>query len=139
VTIRTYRDLNLCQKSMDLVVEVYRLAKRFPPEERFGLTSQIQRATVSIPANVAEGHGRLHRADYLRHLSFARGSLTEAETHLQIAVRLNYLSRDEAKPVWGLFKDVGRLLNALIRSLDNKRRARDLEPDPKTDPLPPDP
>jgi len=125
MTIQTYRDLEVWQKSMDLVVEIYRLATLFPPKEQFGLTSQIQRAAVSIPANIAEGHGRLHRGDYVRFLSIARGSLTEAETHLQIAVRLGYLDRDRAKQVWALFQDVGRLLNGLIRSLDTKgRRAR---------------
>ena len=123
MAIQTYRDLEVWQKSMDLVVEIYRLTTLFPPKEKFGLTNQIQRAAVSIPANIAEGHGRLHRADYVRFLSIARGSLTEAETHLQIAVRLGYLNRDQAKQVWGLFQDVGRLLNGLIRSLDIRKRA----------------
>ena len=123
MAIQTYRDLEACQKSMDLVVEIYRLTKPFPPAEQLGLTSQIRRAAVSVPANIAEGHGRLHRADYLRFLSIARGSLTEVETHLQIAVRLGYLERDQVKEVWILLQHVGRLLNGLIRSLDIKKRA----------------
>lgn len=147
MTIQTYRDLEVWQKSMDLVVEVYRLATLFPQEEQFGLTSQIRRAAVSIPANIAEGHGRLHRGDYVRYLSIARGSLTEAETHLQIAVRLGYIKRDQAKQVWALFQEVGRLLNGLIRSLDTKRRAARVMrgrtasggPDQKDRPLTPDP
>ena len=73
MAIRHYRDLEVWQKAMDLVEQVYRLAKALPPEERYGLTSQIQRAAVSIPANIAEGHGRLHRGDYVHHLSMARG------------------------------------------------------------------
>jgi four helix bundle protein len=118
MAVQTYRDLLVWQKAMDLVVEVYQLTKSFPADERFGLTTQIQRAVVSIPANIAEGYGRLHRRDYVRHLSFARGSLVEAETHLQIAVRLNYVARDEGTKVWHQFQEIGRLLSGLIRSLN---------------------
>jgi four helix bundle protein len=117
MSIRTYRDLDVWQKSMDLVVEIYRLTRLLPPEEQFGLASQMQRAAVSIPANIAEGHGQLHKLVFVRHLSAARGSLTELETHLQIAVRLDYLNRDQARPAWVLLQDVGRLLNGLIRAL----------------------
>jgi four helix bundle protein len=117
MAIQTYRDLTVWQQSMDLVVEIYRLARQFPADEQFALTSQIRRAATSIPANIAEGHGRLHRKEYLYHLSVARGSLMELETHLQIAVRLDYLDRDQAKQAWTLLQEVGRLLNGLIRSL----------------------
>lgn len=118
--IQTYRDLEVWQKGMDLVVEVYGIAKLFPKDEQFGLTNQIRRSVVSVPANIAEGHGRLHRGDFVRFLSVARGSLVETETHLQIAVRLEYLHRDQAKGVWLLCQEVGRLLSGLIRSLENK-------------------
>jgi len=138
--VTTYRDLAAWKKSMDLVVEIYRLAKRFPSDEQWGLTSQIRRAVVSIPANIAEGNGRIHRGDYLRFLSVARGSLTEVETHLQIAVRLAYIDRQTAREVWLLLQEVGRLLNALIRSLEPYNGSRisedeglylvDLIPDP---------
>ena len=130
--IQTYRDLTVWQQGMDLVVEIYRLANMFPQQEIFALTSQIRRAAVSIPANIAEGHGRLHRGDYLRHLSIARGSLMEVETHLQIAVRLNYLSRDQVKATWTLLQETGRLLNGLIRSLEIKQQisqTNDQEPE----------
>ena len=116
--IQTYRDLEVWQKSMDLVEECYRLTKHFPQEELFGLTSQMRRAVVSIPANIAEGHGRLHRADYRRHLSIARGSLMEVETLLQVAVRVDYLDRTQVKAAWARLQEVGRLLNGLIRSLE---------------------
>lgn len=117
MAVQTYRDLEVWQRSMDLVVEFYRLSKLLPREEQFGLTSQMQRAAVAIPANIAEGHGRLHRGDHVHHLSIARGSLTELETHLQIAVRLEYLQREQGLESWRLLQEVGRLLNGLIRSL----------------------
>src|SRR5438477_6917920 len=99
--IQTYRDLTVWQKSMDMVVEIYRLAKLLLKDEQFGLVSQVKRAAVSVPANIAEGHGQLHKGVFLRHLSIAKGSLTEVETHLQIAVRLDYLNRDQVKSTWG--------------------------------------
>jgi four helix bundle protein len=117
MTIQTYRDLEVWQKSMDMVEEIYRLTKRFPQDEQFGLTSQIRRAGVSVPANIAEGYGRLHRKEYINHLSIAQGSLLEAETHLQIAVRLEYLEREQVKHLWGLMQDVGKMLRRLINSL----------------------
>ena len=95
--IETYRDLKVWQKAMDLVVEIYQITKKFPKEELFSLTSQIQRAVTSVPANIAEGHGRLYRPEYIRFLSIARGSLTETETHLQIAIRLGYINQNQAK------------------------------------------
>ena len=128
-TIQTYRDLLVWQKSMDLVVEIYRLVKFLPQEERFGLASQMRRAVVSIPANIAEGHGRLHRGDYIHHLSMARGSLTETETHLLIAIRLGYLQKEGAEETWRLLQEVGRLLNGLIRALRSKGAARPQSPD----------
>ncbi|MEP7233814.1 MAG: four helix bundle protein [Ignavibacteriota bacterium] len=75
--IRSYRDLHVWKKSMELVKQIYVLTRQFPPEEKYGLKSQIQRATVSVPANIAEGHGRSHLGDYLRFLSIAKGSLSE--------------------------------------------------------------
>lgn len=117
MTLQSYRDLTAWQKSMELVVEIYRLSKIFPKDELFGLTSQIRRAATSVPANIAEGYGRIHRKEYLNHLSIARGSLLETETHLQIAVRLEYLTRDQVTIAWGLSQEVGRMLLALIRSL----------------------
>src|SRR4051794_13107943 len=81
MAIRTYRQLDVWQRAIELTEEVYRLAAQFPTTERYGLTSQIQRAAVSIAANIAGGYGRTARGDYLQHLSIARGSLMEVETH----------------------------------------------------------
>jgi len=115
--LKTYRDLTAWQKAMDLVVASYGLSRGFPTEERFGLTSQLQRAAVSVPANIAEGYGRRHRREYLYHLSIARGSLAELETHVALAVRLEYVGREEAVEVWELSQEVGRILNRLMASL----------------------
>ena len=117
MALKTYRDLTVWQKAMDLVVMVYELSKQLPSEERFGLISQMQRSAVSVPANIAEGHGRTHRGDYLHHLSIARGSLAELETHVTIAVRLEYVVRDEVIELWNLCQEVGKMLNKLIASL----------------------
>lgn len=87
MVVKSYRELKVWEKAMGLVVESYRLAGLLPKAESYGLASQIQRAAVSVPANIAEGHGRDHLGDYLRHLSVAKGSLMELETHLSIATR----------------------------------------------------
>ncbi len=115
--LKTYRDLEVWQRAMDLVVDVYRLTRHLPSEEKFGLTSQAQRAAVSVPANIAEGYGRTHRGDYLRHLSVARGSLVELETLVTLTVRLEFVRREQAASVWETCQEVGRMLNKLIRSL----------------------
>ncbi|MEO6457359.1 MAG: four helix bundle protein [Chloroflexia bacterium] len=122
MVIQSYRDLLVWQKSMDLVAEIYCLAKLFPREEQFGLISQIQRAAVSVPANIARGHGRIYKADFLRHLSIARGSFSEVKTYVKIAVRLKYVEREQVKDAWALMQEVGRLLNGLIRSMGKASR-----------------
>jgi four helix bundle protein len=118
--IKHYRDLLVWQKSMDLVVASYELAKRLPHHENFGLISQIQRAAVSIPANIAEGHGRKHTGDYVHHLSMARGSLLELETHIFITVRLAYLQPGETQAILGMTDEVGRMISGLIQRLRDK-------------------
>jgi four helix bundle protein len=115
--IASYRDLLVWQKSMDLVLRSYELSRCLPANETYGLTSQTQRAAVSVPANIAEGQGRHHLGDYLHHLSIASGSLKELETHLLIAQRLSYLSEAQIEPAMALSAEVGRMLGALIRSL----------------------
>jgi len=90
--MRGYKDLLVWQKGMDLVVAVYKLTKTFPTTELYGLTSQMQRAVVSIPSNIAEGHALKQTQAYVRHLAIASGSLAELETQLEIANRLGYLS-----------------------------------------------
>jgi four helix bundle protein len=120
MAIRDYRDLDVSNKAMDLVVECYRVAEAFPSHERYGLSSQLQRAAVSIPANIAEGRSRGRTKEFIHHLSIAAGSLAEIETHLEIAARLKYLDEPRKK---GLFEEttvVGRMMNALQSSLRRK-------------------
>src|SRR5690349_2107137 len=91
MTVQSYRQLEVWQLAMDLAEKCYQATKCFPREELFGLTSQIRRAGVSIPANIAEGQGRSHTKEFLKHLSIARGSLMELETHLTLGQRLGFL------------------------------------------------
>ena len=103
---------------MELVVESYRLTHLLPSHERFGLSAQARRAAASIPANIAEGYGRLRRGEYLHHISVARGSLKELETHLAIAERLGYLPAKELPHFAELCDLLSRMLTRLRRSLE---------------------
>jgi four helix bundle protein len=109
---------------MDLGVESYRVGELMPSRERFGLVAQIRRAAVSIPANIAEGHGRLRRGEYLHHLSIARGSLKELETLLTLSERLGYLSEADLRASVELCDFVSRMLTRLRRSLRESVAAR---------------
>jgi four helix bundle protein len=117
VALASYRNLDAWKKAMLLVEEAYRLTADLPADERFGLTSQMRRAAVSIPANIAEGYGRVHRGDDVHHLSMSSGSLAELETLLTVAVRLRLIGRARAVPCWKLAQDEGKILNKLIASL----------------------
>ncbi|MGE5801149.1 MAG: four helix bundle protein [Gemmatimonadota bacterium] len=118
--IRSYRDLRVWEDSMDLVVEIYRTTSKFPKEERYALVDQLRRAAVSVPSNIAEGHGRSRTGDYLRFLSVAVGSLHELETQVQIARRLDYLSDDVQKKLLNACAGIGRMLGALIQALRHR-------------------
>ncbi|MBK7393169.1 MAG: four helix bundle protein [Chloracidobacterium sp.] len=114
---QTYRDLVVWQKAMQLVTNVYAMTEHFPKHEMFGLTSQLRRATVSVPSNIAEGQGRDSPKEFLHHLSIAYGSLMEAETQVQIASNLTYIGKTDAGNLLAQCDEVGRLLNGLLRSL----------------------
>ena len=114
-----YRDLIVWQRSMELVKLVYGLTKQLPKEETFALSNQLRRAVVSIPSNIAEGYGRNSKQDYLRFLNIARGSKNEVETQLQICLMLAYLKLEEVVEAKALCGEVGKMLNALIHSIDN--------------------
>jgi four helix bundle protein len=115
--VRNYQDLIVWQKAMDLVENIYASSRSFPREEVYGLTSQLRRAAVSIPSNIAEGQGRRTTADFVRHLSIAYGSLRELETQTLMAARLQYLSSVSSQDILRTAGEVGRLLNGLISSL----------------------
>ena len=115
--IRTHRDLIIWQKSMDLCVETYRIVNLLPAHERFVLGQQMCRAGISIPSNIAEGHGRMVRGDFGRHLSFSRGSLGELDTQFDICKRLGYIESDAVVKAEMLGDEVGRLLWALMKKI----------------------
>ena len=112
--IRTHRDLVVWRKSIDLAEETYRLARLLPSDERFILRQQMVRAVVSIPSNIAEGHGRMSRGDYVRFLSFARGSLCELDSDFELGRRLNYFGNDRLSIANALVDEVGRMLWSLV-------------------------
>lgn len=121
MAVKNFKDLIAWQKAMDLVEMVYRLTKQFPSEELYGLTSQLRRAVVSIPSNIAEGQGRNTENEFNRFLSIAYGSLREVETQLLIAVRLEYVRQSDFQPVQDLCDETGRILNGLMNSLRKER------------------
>jgi four helix bundle protein len=115
-----YKDLLVWQKSMELVVAIYRVTQSFPKTETYGLSSQMQRAAISVPSNIAEGHGLKQTQAYVRHIAIASGSLAEVETQLEISERLGYLSQQEKVRVAEQADEVGRMLAGLRRSLQSK-------------------
>ena len=117
---KSYKDLEVWQKAMDLVIECYQFTQNFLKSEVYGLTNQLQRAAVSVPANIAEGQGRQYDTEFIQFLYIASGSLTELETHIQIALRLGYISSDNANRLLSKAAEVGRLLNGLLRFLRSK-------------------
>jgi len=118
MSVRNYKNLLVWQRGVDLAVASYRCTSTFPSHERYGITQQIRRAAVSIPSNIAEGQGRYHRAEFLHHLSFARGSLQELQTQLIIAERLEFVFGIEPEFMHELCDEVSRMLAGLRRSLE---------------------
>ena len=118
-----YSELKVWQKSIDVVVDVYAMGKKLPPDERFGLISQMQKAAVSVPANIAEGHGRKATNAFLNHLSIANGSLVELETLTVISRRLGYIDSQREEAILSATAEIGRMMNGLKQSLSQKRRA----------------
>lgn len=108
------------EKSVDFVVKAYNATESFPSDEKFCLTSQIKRASVSIAANIAEGAGRKSDKEFLNFLSIAQGSASEVETELIIAQRLNYLNRDEYIELYNCLDEIGKLITGLSNHLKGK-------------------
>jgi len=116
--LKSYKELIVWQKSMILVKEIYKISSSFPDNEKFGLTSQMRRASVSIPSNIAEGWGRLSRKSYIQFLRISRGSLFELETQILITKELNYISDSEI--IENLITKISKMLNSIIKKLDEK-------------------
>ena len=121
---RTYRELLVWQRAMNLVELVYTASGRWPREELYGLTSQIRRASVSVPSNIAEGQGRNSNKEFINHLSIARGSLLELETQVLIAERLRYVDAEATRTILAASAEVGRLLSGLATSLGRATRGK---------------
>jgi len=121
-SIKSYRDLRVWQGGMRVAEECYRLTRQFPKEELYGMTSQIRRASASVPANIAEGHDRDTRGEYVQFLRVAQGSLKELETHLLLAQRVGLSSTSLVDPVLDNCDNLGKMLRALIRSLQSATR-----------------
>ena len=117
MAVKNYEDLIVWQKAMDLTIEIYLLVKFLPCEETYALSDQMRRAVVSIPSNIAEGHGRNSTKEFINFLSIARGSVTELKTQIEICRRLKYFSESESEYAFTLCLEVQKILNSLISKL----------------------
>ena len=131
MSIRNYRDLRVWQISMDMVETIYKITALFPKHELYGLVSQLQRCAVSIPSNIAEGHTKSHKKEYLQALSIAQGSLSELETQLEIAKRLSYISEQTLEQLLQTTSSLGKQLYALSNAIEKKvnQPHRNLKPE----------
>ena len=120
--MKDYKTLNFWIKSMNLATEIYKLVKFLPKEETYALSDQMRRAVVSIPSNIAEGHGRGSTREYIQFLNIARGSCFELETQLRICVNIGYLTDDNTATSLELLTDIGRMLTATINTLKIKTK-----------------
>ncbi len=120
MTVQSYQELEVWKVAMDLATECYRVTKAFPRDKLFGMTGQIRRSAASIPANIAEGQGREHTKEFLSHLSIARGSLKELETHLLLSQRVGLLKEADLPPLMTLCDRISQMLSRLRQALERK-------------------
>jgi four helix bundle protein len=120
-TIRSFRELLVWQRAMDLAERCYRLSRRFPREDQWSLGQQIRRSVISVPANIAEGYGRHSTPEYIHHLRFSKGSSNELQTQLDLARRVGIVTPEEAAALVADAEEVGRMLHGLIESLQRSR------------------
>lgn len=123
--VHNFTDLRVWQIAMDLAEQIYRITRSFPPSEQYGLASQLQRAAVSIPSNIAEGHARHQSGDYIRFLGIARGSLAELKTQVLLAIRLGYIMAQTGNNVLGEIDDLMRQLTALRSAIERRKSSGD--------------
>ncbi len=126
--VNSYRDLLTWQMAMQLTENVYRITATFPQKETYALANQLQRAAVSIPSNIAEGHARSSTKDYLRFISIAMGSLAELETQLELSARLDYIDQPKLGELLAIADELGRMLQGLRKSLQSKLAPTSLAP-----------
>lgn len=119
-----FRKLIIWQKAMNLVTKTYNSTKNFPKEEVFGLTSQIRRCSISIPSNIAEGHGRESNKEYLKFLNFSIGSLFELQTQLEIAKNIEYLTDDDFNTIYEDSREVERMLVSFINKIKERKKVK---------------
>ena len=115
--IRDFRDLIVWQRSVDFIVEVYQLTRRFPVDERYGITSQLRRAAVSVSSNIAEGSGRTSLPDRRNFLGFSRGSMKESESLLLVSQRLGFVSETDCERAFGYANEIGRMLTRIRQNI----------------------
>jgi four helix bundle protein len=115
--VQSYRDLIAWQKAMDLVIDIYNSTHSFPKSETYGLISQLRRAAVSVPSNIAEGHGRRTTGEFKQFLGHALGSIMEIETQILIGERLGYIDSTKSRLLLGRTTEIGKIVNGLVRSL----------------------
>lgn len=114
---KPHRKLNLWQKSIEYVIQIYKTSKQFPDKERFGIISQMQRAAISIPCNIAEGAARKSRKEFVQFLYTARGSVSELDTQLEICLQLHYITPEHYKELQNRLDEISKILNGLISSI----------------------
>lgn len=115
--IKSYKDLIVWQRSMDLVEFIYRVTEKFPSNEQYGLVSQMRRATVSVPSNIAEGYGRQSTGSYKHFLSISRGSLFELETQVELSYRLKYLTQNDSEKMLNEITEISKMISSLISKI----------------------
>ena len=116
--IKSYKDLNIWKRSIRLVEDIYKISQNFPKEEIYGLTSQLKRAAVSIPSNIAEGFTRLHNKEYRQFLYISLGSCAELNTQIIISSRLSYLSSEKANGILKEIEEISKMIMGLIKKLN---------------------
>ncbi|MBE0516899.1 MAG: four helix bundle protein [Methanophagales archaeon] len=118
--MNSYQDLEVWKKAMELVTDIYKVTQTFPKEELYSMTNQLRRASVSVPANIAEGWGRGTTKEYMQFLRIARGSLLEVETLMTISRNLGYVNAQIQEPILQKILEISKMVNALINSLKHK-------------------
>ena len=118
IAIRSYKDLIVYQKAYALCIDVYAGTKEYPRNEEFGLVSQVRRAAVSIPSNIAEGYRRKNKKDYIHFLRIALGSLAEVETQVSLSIDMNFMKKEIGEAILKKAESIGQMLYKLIASLD---------------------